>query len=135
MNWFMFQDQSATDPAANAAAAGLGIGFMLVWLLIVVLMVAGMWKVFEKAGKPGWAAIIPIYNLVVLLEIAGKPVWWVILFIIPVVNFIIAIMLGISVAAKFGKGAGYGLGLALLGPIFYPMLGFGDAQYNPNAAA
>lgn len=133
MNWFMFQEQ--TDTAANAAAAGLGIGLTLVWLLIVVLMIAGMWKVFQKAGKPGWAAIIPIYNIIVLLEIAGKPAWWVILFLIPFVNFIIAILLGISVAAKFGKGTGYGLGLAFLGPIFYPMLGFGDAQYNPNAAA
>ena len=132
-HWFMFQEQ--TDAAANAAAAGLGIGFMLVWLLIVVLMIAGMWKVFQKAGKPGWAAIVPIYNIIVLLEIAGKPAWWVVLFLIPFVNFIIAIMLGISVAAKFGKGTGYGLGLALLGPVFYPMLGFGDAQYNPNAAA
>lgn len=131
-HWFMFQEQ--TDAATNAAAAGLGIGMMLVWLLIVVLMIAGMWKVFQKAGKPGWAAIVPIYNIIVLLEIAGKPAWWVILFIIPFVNFIIAIMLGISVAAKFGKGAGYGVGLALLSPVFYPMLGFGDAQYNPNAA-
>ena len=131
--WFQFQDAPA-DQVGGAAAAGMGIGFMVVWFAIVILMVAGMWKVFVKAGKPGWAAIVPIYNLIVLLEIAGKPAWWVILFIIPFVNLIIGIMLGISVAAKFGKGTGYGLGLALLGPIFYPMLGFGSAQYNPNAA-
>ena len=133
MKWFMFQEQ--TDAAANAAAAGLGIGIMLVWLLIVVLMIAGMWKVFQKAGKPGWAAIIPIYNFIVLLEIAGKPAWWVILLFVPFVNFIIGILLGVSVAAKFGKSTGYGLGLAFLGPVFYPMLGFGDAQYDPNAVA
>ena len=132
--WFLFQDQSTPDAAGSAAAAGIGLGMMVVWLLVVVLMIAGMWKVFEKAGKPGWAAIIPIYNIVVLLEIAGKPVWWIILFFIPVVNFIIAIMLGIAVATKFGKGVGYGLGLAFLSPIFVPMLGFGDARYNPNAA-
>lgn len=131
--WFMFQDATAPDAAAGAAAAGIGLGFMVVWLAIVVLMVAGMWKVFEKAGKPGWAALVPIYNLVVLLEIAGKPTWWIVLFIVPFVNFVVAIMLGISVAAKFGKGAGYGLGLGLLSPVFYPMLGFGSAQYNPNA--
>jgi uncharacterized membrane protein YhaH (DUF805 family) len=131
--WFQFQD-ATSDQVGGAAAAGIGIGFMVVWLAIVVLMIAGMWKVFEKAGKPGWAAIIPIYNIIVLLEIAGKPAWWVLLFLIPVVNFIIAIMLGVSVAAKFGKGAGFGLGLALLGPIFYPLLGFGNAQYDRNAA-
>jgi Family of unknown function (DUF5684) len=132
--WFMFQDPSATDPAASAAAAGFGIGAMLVSLAIALLIVASMWKIFVKAGKPGWAAIIPIYNFVVLLEIAGKPAWWVILLIVPVVNFIILIVLSIALAKKFGKGTGYGLGLAFLGVIFYPMLGFGDAQYDPNAA-
>lgn len=132
--WFAFQDQTVPSDGSAAAAAGIGIGAMVIGLLIAVLLIAGMWKVFQKAGRPGWAAIIPIYNLVVLLEIAGKPVWWVILFFIPFVNFIMAILLGISVANKFGKGVGYGLGLTFLGPIFYPMLGFGDARYNPNAA-
>ena len=131
--WFQFQDVPA-DQVGGAAAAGIGVGFMVVWFAVVLLMIAGMWKVFVKAGKPGWAAIVPIYNIIVLLEIAGKPAWWVILFLIPFVNFIIAIMLGIAVAAKFGKGAGYGLGLALLAPVFYPMLGFGKAEYNPHAA-
>ena len=129
---FFFQDQPLTD-TGGAAAAGLGIGFTIVWLAIVLLAIAGMWKVFVKAGKPGWAAIIPIYNFVVLCEIAGKPAWWVVLMFIPVVNFIILIILSIAIAKKFGKGAGYGLGLAFLSPIFYPMLGFGDAQYDPNA--
>ena len=107
---------------------------MIVWLAVVVLMIAGMWKVFVKAGKPGWAAIIPIYNIVVLCEIAGKPAWWVVLFFIPVVNLVVAIILSLAVAKKFGKGTGYGLGLAFLSPIFYPMLGFGDSRYDPNAA-
>jgi hypothetical protein len=133
--WFQFQDATTTDQVGGAAAAGMGIGFMVVWFAVVVLMVAAMWKVFVKAGKPGWAAIVPIYNIIVLLEIAGKPAWWVILFIVPVVNFIIAIMLSISLAKKFGHGVGYGLGLAFLGVVFYPMLGFGDSQYDPNAPA
>jgi hypothetical protein len=133
MLMFLFQEQpvTTTDPAA----AGLGIGFMVLWLAIAVLMVASMWKVFVKAGKPGWAALIPIYNLVVLLEIAGKPAWWFILFLIPFVNFVVIIMLSISLAKKFGKGVGYGIGLALLGFVFYPMLGFGDARYDPNIPA
>ena len=132
--WFMFQDQPVTDPAAGAAAAGFGLGFTLVSLAIALLIVASMWKIFVKAGKPGWAALIPIYNFIVLLEIAGKPAWWIILLIVPVVNFVILIVLSIALAKKFGKGVGYGLGLAFLGVIFYPMLGFGDAQYDPNAA-
>jgi len=132
--WFMFQDQPVTDPASSAAAAGFGLGFTLVSLAIALLIVASMWKIFVKAGKPGWAALIPIYNFIVLLEIAGKPAWWIILLIVPVVNFVILIVLSIALAKKFGKGVGYGLGLAFLGVIFYPMLGFGDAQYDPNAA-
>ena len=107
----------------------------LLVLAILIAVIAGFWRVFEKAGKPGWAAIIPIYNLIVLLEIAGKPLWWIILFIIPVVNFIAAILLGIAVAHSFGKSDGFGIGLGLLGFIFYPILGFGSATYQGAKAA
>jgi hypothetical protein len=102
----------------------------LIQLAVIIALFAGMWKVFEKAGKPGWAAIIPIYNLYILLQILGKPVWWIILAFIPIVNIVIAIILGIALAEKFGKGAGFGVGLALLGFIFFPILGFGDAKYT-----
>jgi hypothetical protein len=108
--------------------------FFVVWLAIVALVVAGFWKVFVKAGEPGWASLVPIYNLVVLLKIAGKPLWWLLLLLIPVVNFIALIMVGMGVAQNFGKGAGFGIGLGLLAPIFYPMLGFSDAVYRPQAA-
>jgi hypothetical protein len=99
-------------------------------LAVIVAIIAGVWKVFVKAGKPGWAAIIPIYNVIVLLEIAGKPLWWIILFFIPLVNVIMAIIVGIAVAKNFGKSDAFGVGLGLLGFIFYPILGFGDAQYQ-----
>ncbi len=102
-------------------------------LAVVVLVIAGIWKTFEKAGKPGWAAIIPIYNVIVMLEIADKPLWWIILFFIPLVNIVVAILVCIAFAEKFGKGAGFGVGLALLGFIFFPILGFGDAQYSGGA--
>ena len=119
-----------------ALLAGLfGIGFMLFSLAVVVLVIAGMWKVYSKAGQPGWASIIPIYNVVVLIQIAGRPVWWVLLFFVPVVNLIISIVVSLDVAKNFGKGAGFGVGLALLGFIFYPILGFGDAEYQPGEAA
>ena len=112
----------------DGAAAGGGVS-SIVGLLVAVLVIAGMWKVFTKAGKPGWAAIIPIYNLIVLLQIAGKPLWWIVLFCIPIVNFVVAIMVFINVAKAFGKGTGFAIGMLLLGPIFIPILGFGSAQY------
>ena len=103
---------------------------MLIQLALIVLMVVSMWKIFDKAGKPGWAALVPIYNLVVLLQIIDKPVWWIILFLIPLVNFIIMIICTIALAARFGKGGGYAAGLIFLPFIFYPMLAFGSDQYQ-----
>jgi hypothetical protein len=99
-----------------------------------VLIVAGMWRLYEKAGKPGWAAIIPIYNIWVLLEIIGRPGWWLILFFIPFVNFVAWIIVSIDLAASFGKGIGYALGIILFPYVFYLLLGFGDAVYvGPGA--
>lgn len=104
----------------------------IIWLAVVVLCIAALWKVFTKAGQPGWACIIPIYNVIVLLKIAVKPVWWIILFLIPLVNLVIAVLIALGVAKNFGKGAGFGIGLLLLPFIFYPILAWGDAQYNPQ---
>jgi hypothetical protein len=131
----MNQDlQKALEAAAANGNQGPGAGTYIVAILIAVVMVAAMWKVFTKAGKPGWASLIPIYNIIVLLEIAGKPTWWIVLFLIPGVNFIIAIVTYIALAERFGKGGGFAAGLILLGPIFFPILGFGGAQYRPAVA-
>ena len=108
----------------------IGLFFFALYLAIIVAIIAGIWKVFTKAGKPGWAAIVPIYNVIVLLEIAGKPLWWILLFFIPLVNIVMAVIVGIAIAKNFGKSEAFGVGLALLGFIFYPILGFGDAQYQ-----
>ena len=109
---------------------------LLIELALLVVIVAGFWKVFVKAGQPGWAAIIPIYNCYILLKIVGRPAWWLILLFIPLVNFVIAILLAIDLAKSFGKSTGFAIGLLLLGFIFYPILGFGDATYQgPSAAA
>jgi len=105
---------------------------MLFWLAIVVVVIAGIWKTFEKAGQPGWAAIIPFYNYYVMTQVAKKPGWWVLLMLIPIVNIVILILLCIEIAKHFGKDSGFGVGLALLGFIFFPILGFGDAQYQDN---
>ena len=109
---------------------GPGPVFWIIYAAVIILIVAAVWKVFTKAGKPGWASIIPIYNLIVLLEIAGKPIWWIILLLIPLVNFVIAILVYISLAEKFGKGVGFALGLVFLPFIFFPILAFGDATYR-----
>ena len=104
----------------------LGILFVLA---ITLFAIVSMWKVFEKAGQPGWGVLIPIYNILLLLKIAGKPGWWIILYLIPLVNIVIAIIVSIDIAKNFGKDAAFGLGLAFLGIIFYPILAFGSAQY------
>ncbi|HBL26159.1 MAG TPA: signal peptidase I [Acidobacteria bacterium] len=101
--------------------------FWIIYLAFIGLVIVSLWKVFEKAGQPGWASIVPIYNVIVLLKIAGRPIWWIIIF--PIAGLIVPF----DIARKFGKGGGFGLGLLLLGFIFYPLLAFGDATYNPNA--
>lgn len=105
-------------------------------LVFAVLVIAGLWATFSKAGKPGWAAIIPFYNIYVWLKVAGRPGWWLVLMIIPIVNFIISIIVSLDIAKSFGKSGVFGFfGLWLFGFIGYPMLGFGSAQYQGPAAA
>jgi hypothetical protein len=107
---------------------------LIVGVALVVFMIAAGWKVFVKAGQPGWAVIVPIYNAVVVLKIVGRPLWWILLFLIPLVNIVIEIIVCIDFAKSFGKGTGFGIGLLLLGFIFVPILGFGDARYAGPAA-
>ncbi len=103
----------------------------LIELAIAVFAIAGMWTTFSKAGQPGWGCLIPIYNALLMLRIAGRPAWWLLLLLVPVVNIVIVIIVAVDIARNFGKGVGFGLGLAFLGIIFYPILGFGSAQYQP----
>ncbi|MGZ4152499.1 MAG: DUF5684 domain-containing protein [Actinomycetota bacterium] len=96
---------------------------------MAVVDIVAMWRLFTKAGQPGWAAIIPIYNLYVLVKVAGREGWWVILYFIPFVNIVVWFIVAIDVAKNFGKSTGFGIGIALLSFIFIPILAFGDAQY------
>ncbi|HYE55337.1 MAG TPA: DUF5684 domain-containing protein [Chitinophagaceae bacterium] len=102
---------------------------LILYIALIVLMIASQWKLYVKAGEPGWAAIIPIYNMIVLLKIIGKPTWWIVLMLIPVVNLIFAIWAVNLLAKSFGKDSGFTLGMIFLPFIFYPVLAFGDAQY------
>jgi hypothetical protein len=107
----------------------------IIYLAVLVLFIASLWRLFTKAGKPGWAAIIPIYNFIVLLEIVGRPLWWIILLLIPFVNIIVLILLYIDLAKSFGKDTVWGCLIFLLPFIFLPILAFSDAQYTGPAAA
>ncbi len=102
----------------------------VIYIIVLIFMIITMWKIFVKAGKPGWGCIIPIYNIYLLVTIAGKPGWWLLLFFVPVVNLIISIIVSLEIAKKFGKSTGFGIGLILLGIIFYPILAFGNAKYK-----
>lgn len=98
-------------------------------LVITVIAIIAMWKIFQKAGQPGWAAIIPVYNIYILLKIVGKPTWWLLLLFIPLVNIVIGIWITNMLSKSFGKDEAFTAGLILLGFIFYPILGFGSAVY------
>ena len=110
-------------------------GFAAVlWIGVAVLVVIGYWKIFVKAGQPGWAAIIPFYNIYILLKIVGRPGWWLVLMIIPLVNIVVSIIVAIDLAKCFGQGGGFAVGLILLSVIFYAILAFGDFRYEPMPA-
>lgn len=104
------------------------IPFLFLFALMVVA-VAGMWMTFEKAGQPGIACIVPIWNVIALCQIAGKPIWWVLLFLIPLVNIVVAVIVHLEIARNFGRSELFGIGLVLLPFIFFCVLGFGDARY------
>ena len=121
--------------SGNAAGAIGMIVFLVIYLAIIVVVLAGFWKMFEKAGQPGWGAIVPFYNMYLMCKIAGRPGWWLILLLIPYVNFIFWIIVLLDLAKSFGKGVGFAVGMILLGAIFIPILGFGSAEYEGPAAA
>jgi len=129
----MFQTAPASVIVAQEGLIGGVVA--LVPLLILIVAIAGMWKTFDKAGQPGWAAIIPIYNIYVLLQITDNPVWYLILFLVPLVNIIISIKVLVDLSKAFGQGIGFALGLVFLSFIFWPLLGFGDYQFRGSRGA
>jgi hypothetical protein len=115
----------------NVVAAAFGGMALLFWMAVGVIVIIGGWKVFEKSGQPGWAILVPFYNLYVMLQVAGRPGWWLILYFIPLVNFIIMIVVAIDIARAFGQGAAFGFFLLFLFcGIGYLILGFGNYEYQ-----
>ena len=109
---------------------------ILICLALGVFYIICSWKIYTKAGQPGWAIFIPIYNFLVFLKIVGKPWWWILLMLIPLVNFILLIILIHELSKAFGHGVGFTLGLIFLGFIFIPILALGSSQYTkPQATA
>lgn len=121
---------SMDSSEALAVLAGLGTTIMVVSLIVAVISIVSMWKIFTKAGKPGWAAIVPIYNIIVLFQISGLNPLMILLMLIPIANIVVMFLLYIKLAKAFGKGTGFGIGLVFLNIIFMPILAFSDAQYQ-----
>lgn len=123
-----------------AVLNGLSWFSLVLWVVVTV----ALWKVFVKAGRPGWAAIIPFYSTWVLAEIGGKPGWWglvaILAFLVPflgaIVSIVLIILISLGVAKNFGKSDVFGIfGLFLFSTIGYLILGFGDAKYQAGAAS
>ncbi|MBF0981737.1 hypothetical protein HXK74_03820, partial [Candidatus Gracilibacteria bacterium] len=117
----------------SVSEGGLGLGILAFWLAFIVAMIASGWKIFTKAKLPGWGILVPIYNVYLQFKLAGHPnwAWWLLL---PPVAAILLIVANFKIAKKFGKGTGFALGLWFLPIIFYPILAWGDAQYQEEVS-
>lgn len=125
--------QSSSDTGSSIIQTIVGILLLLIYIAILVVVIAGAWKVFTKAGQPGWACLIPFYNLYVVTQIVGRPWWWLILMCIPFIQIVFIIIICNDLSKAFGRGLGTTLGLIFLNPIFTCILGFGSAQYQGPA--
>jgi len=122
---------------AQPGMSGAMLIVVVIMLAVGLAVIAGCWKMLEKAGQPGWSILIPFYNAYVLLKVAGRPGWWLLLYLVPLVNIVIAALVAIDIAKAFGQSAVFGFVLNfLLGGIGYLILGFGDYRYQqPKALA
>lgn len=133
-DYSVYGDSISMDSSSllgGALLASFGT-MMLISSAVGLVMLISMWKVFKKAGKPGWASIIPIYNIYTMIQIAKLPTYYLLLFIIPIANIYAMFKIYIELAHKFNKSTGFGVGLIFLSVIFFPMLAFGDATYEDS---
>lgn len=126
----MFNSLVLAQSGSSGGGMVTGLITLVIQLAIIGATLVGFWKTFEKMGRKGWEGIVPFYNVYILLQIFGRPVWWLVLFIIPFVNLIALIIVSVDVAKAFGKSVAFGVGLGLLAPIFYCILGFGPAKFT-----
>jgi hypothetical protein len=119
----------------DGGGGGAGLVFaIIIGLVFAVAQIAGMWKMFQKAGIEGWWAIIPIANIYHFVKLSGKEWWWFLVYFVPCIFIVALIVVNLAVAVRFGKSVGYAIGMIILPVIFYPLLGFGDAEYQPAPA-
>lgn len=103
---------------------------LLLWLALIAFVILSQWRVFAKAGQPGWAVFVPVYNILVILKVANKPWWWIFLLLIPIANIVFMIIVLNRISKSFGKSEGFTVGLVLLGIVFWGILAFDDSQYT-----
>lgn len=127
-----FADTYTTYTTTTSSSGGYSMGQSLLFGALGIFIIVCMWKVYTKAKQPGWAAIVPIYNIIIELRIVRRPWWWVFLMLIPLVNLVVAIIVLNDLSKAFGKGVGMTLLLLFLPIIGYPILAFGDATYQPK---
>ena len=128
----VFSEVGAEQLGAGVLNEALGMAIIpgIVGTVLFVLLFVSLWKVFTKAGQPGWTSLIPLFNILILLKIVNKPLWWFLLLFVPIVNLVIFFIIYDRLSKSFGKGIGYTLGLLFFGYIFLPLLAFGSAEYK-----
>lgn len=117
------------DNTYDVIMASFSIGYLLFALVIGVLSIVAFWKIFTKAGRPGWASIVPFYNTYCMYDISFGNGWLFLLTFVPCVNIVFGIMMLFKLAKAFGKGTGFGFGLLFLNTIFVLILGFDSSEY------
>jgi hypothetical protein len=114
---------------------GMSGGTILLWTVLgIIIFGLPYFGIFRKAGKPGWLGFIPIANIIVLLQVIGRPVWWILLFLIPIVNIVILVLVDYDLSKSFGHGGWFTVGLIFLSWIFLMILAFGSSTYRGPAA-
>lgn len=142
----MKQGGAGEVPSEVWQALGIvAVVFLLVILIIAIFIIIAQWKMFKKGNQPGWAVLIPFYNQYIQCKMVGVNPWWILITVIasllssiPVlggllsaaISIYFAILLGVSTARAFGKDDAFAVGLILLPVVFYPILGFGKAEYK-----
>ncbi len=134
MNLFNLFLQSDGGFLAGLLGSTILIAISMLAILAIVFLIAGWWKMFDKAAQPGWMAIVPILNVYILIKIAGRPWWWLLLYLIPLVQIVVGIVIALDLGKAFKKDSLFSfLLLFLLAPIGYLILGFEDAVYQGSA--
>jgi len=129
-----YEKISINNLRVDRRGCDMGAIMVVVFLAVLVMLIAATWRIHTKAGKPGWACLVPIYNLIVMLEIIKRPVWWIVLLFVPIANLVVAFMMAMDIAECFGKSRGWGFFmLTILAIIGYPIIGLSDAKYTAPA--